>query len=394
GTRSARWEDGLRRILGAGVVAGAVTIWFGFDTGLLTRLSSASTTSLEQHLITTLRNPGAPGMDTAEQAAAAVPTLSGPLASLLGASQWLNAQPLQPADLRGKVVLVNFWTYSCINCLRVLPHVRAWAEKYKDRGLVVIGVHTPEFAFEKDVANVRTALVSLGVNYPVAVDNDFGLWQAFDNEAWPALYFIGADGRVRHQVLGEGEYEQSERVIQQLLSDANGAPVANDIVAISGNGPQAAADENDLQSGETYIGYAKGSNFASLDGVSEDVPMLYRPVPALPLNRWSLAGVWTIGSEFATLNDTSGSIAYRFHARDLHLVLGSSVPGQAVRFRVRIDGAPPGADHGSDVDAEGWGSVRAQRLYQLVRQAGPVVEHTFEIEFFEAGVRAYAFTFG
>jgi cytochrome c biogenesis protein CcdA/thiol-disulfide isomerase/thioredoxin len=395
--RSARWGDGLRRILGAAVVAGAATIWLGLDTGLLTRLSSASTNRLEQDLIATLRNEPALAMGTAAYAApepAPNPALSGPLRSLLGARQWLNTQPLRPEDIRGKVVLVNFWTYSCINCLRVLPHVRAWSEKYKDRGLVVIGVHTPEFAFEKDVANVGKASVSLGVGYPVAIDSDFGIWRAFDNQAWPALYFIGADGRVRHNVLGEGGYDQSERLIQQLLSEANGAPVASDIAAIAGEGPQAAADERNLRSAETYIGYAQATNFASPGGVREDAPSLYRAVSALPLDRWSLAGVWTIGGEFATLNGTSGSIAYRFHARDLHLVSAPPSQGHPVRFRVRIDGVPPGVDHGSDVDAEGWGTLQEDRLYQLVRQTGPVADRTFEIEFFDAGVRAYAFTFG
>ena len=390
--QSARWGDHLRRLLGAAVVAGAAIIWLGLDTGLLTRWSSASTNSLEQGLIATLRN--GPAMTLGTPAYAADPVLSAPLRSLLGARQWLNTQPLHPEDLRGKVVLVNFWTYSCINCLRVLPHVRAWTEKYKDRGLVVIGVHTPEFAFEKNVANVSKATVSLGVGYPVAIDNDFGIWRALDNQAWPALYFIGADGRIRHQVLGEGSYDQSERLIQQLLSEANGVPVSGDILAITGKGPQAAADERDLRSGETYIGYNQGSNFASPGGVSEDAPSLYRTAPALPLNRWSLAGVWTIGGEFATLNDASGSITYRFHARDLHLVMAPASPGHPIRFRVKIDGVPPGADHGFDVDAEGWGSVQEDRLYQLVRQAGPVADRTFEIEFFDAGIRAYAFTFG
>ena len=288
---------------------------------------------------------------------------------------------------------MNFWTYSCINCLRTLPHIRAWAEKYRERGLVVVSVHTPEFAFEKDVDNVGKALVGLGIHYPVAIDNDFRLWRSFGNDAWPAFYFIGADGRVRHRVPGEGSYDQSERLIQQLLSEVGGA-AAGDIVAVTGQGPQAAADEGDLRSPETYIGYAQAQNFASPGGAEEDAPRAYRPPSALPLNRWSLAGEWTIGHEFATLNEPSGSIAYRFHARDLHLVLAPPAQGHAIRFRVMIDGAPPGADHGSDVDAEGWGSVQEDRLYQLVRQTGTVRDRSFEIEFFEAGVRAYAFTFG
>jgi thiol-disulfide isomerase/thioredoxin len=322
------------------------------------------------------------------------PTSSGPLAALLGARQWLNTQPLRADDLRGKVVLVNFWTFSCINSLRALPYVREWAKKYRDRGLVVVGVQTPEFAFEKNVANVSKALISLGVNYPVAVDNDFGIWRAFSNEAWPAFYFIGADGRVKHHVLGEGGYDDSERLIQRMLSEADGTPVTSPIVAIDGTGPQAAADENDLRSGETYIGYAQAQNFASPGGAEEDAPSLYRTVSALRLNQWSLAGVWTVGSEFATLNEAAGRIAYRFHSRDLHLVLATSSQDRPIRFRITIDGAPPGADHGVDVDAGGLGSVQEDRMYQLVRQTMPVADRTFEIEFLDAGVRAYVFTFG
>ncbi|MEH2472707.1 cytochrome c biogenesis protein CcdA/thiol-disulfide isomerase/thioredoxin [Nitrobacteraceae bacterium AZCC 2161] len=391
--QSVRWSDGFRRVLGAAVVAGAATIWLGADTGLLTRLSSAGTNVLEQGLIAALRR--APVSATAQAAAHAAPAfaLPAPLSSLFDKRQWLNAQP-RPEDLRGKVVLVNFWTYSCINCLRTLPHIRSWAEKYRDRGLLVIGVHTPEFAFEKNVANVRTASVSLGVGYPVVIDNDFAIWRAFDNQAWPAIYFIGADGRVRHHTLGEGGYEQSEKLIQQLLSEAGSAPVVKDITGIRAEGAQAAADERNLGSAETYIGYRQASNFASPGGIREDVPSLYGAGPALSLNTWSLAGNWTVGGEFATLNKAPGGISYRFHARDLHLVLGPAIQGQPVRFRVKIDGQPPGADHGFDVDAEGLGSVRENRLYQLVRQAGPVMERTFEIEFLDAGVQAYAFTFG
>ncbi|MDB5563814.1 MAG: redoxin protein [Tardiphaga sp.] len=391
--QSVRWSDGLRRVLGAAVVAGAATIWLGADTGLLTRLSSAGTNILEQGLIVALRQ--APVSATAQAAEPAAPTatLPAPLSSLFEVRQWLNAQP-RPEDLRGKVVLVNFWTYSCINCLRTLPHIRSWAEKYRDRGLVVIGVHTPEFAFEKNVANVRTASASLGVGYPVVIDNDFAIWRAFDNQAWPAIYFIGADGRVRHHTLGEGGYEQSEKLIQQLLSEASGAPVVKDITGIRAEGAQVAADEANLGSAETYIGYRQASNFASPGGIREDIPSHYGAGPALRLNKWGLAGDWTVGGEFATLNKASGGISYRFHARDLHLVLGPAVQGQPIRFRVKIDGKPPGVDHGFDVDAEGWGSVREDRLYQLVRQAGPVMERTFEIEFLDAGVQAYAFTFG
>jgi thiol-disulfide isomerase/thioredoxin len=319
---------------------------------------------------------------------------SGPLSALFEAHQWLNTQPLRAEDIRGKVVLVNFWTFSCINCLRILPHVRAWAEKYKIRGLIVIGVHTPEFAFEKDVGNVSKALLSLGVSYPVAIDNDFRIWRAFDNEAWPALYFIGADGRIRRHVFGEGEYDQSERLIQQLLSEADAPPITSASVAVNGVSTEAAPDEGDLRSPETYIGYAQATNFASPGFVSQNVSRVYKMPSALPLNHWSLAGVWTISGEYAVLNNAPGTIAYRFHARDLHLVLARSSQGHPIRFRVTIDGQPPGADHGYDVDADGWGTLGDDRLYQLVRQAGKVVDRTFEIEFLESGVRAYAFTFG
>lgn len=392
--QSARWGDELQRVLGVAVVAGVAVIWLGLDVGLLTRLSSASTNLLEQRLITVARDISESEMIKTAHAATSASPLSGPLRSLLGAPQWLNTQPLQAEDLQGKVVVVNFWTYSCINCLRSLPHIRAWAERYKDQGLVVIGVHTPEFAFEKNVANVSKASASLGVTYPVAIDNNFGVWRAFSNQAWPALYFIGADGRIRHRVLGEGHYEQSEQLIQKLLSESSNAPVSKKIIAVDGEGPQAAPDIRNLRSPETYIGYRQANNFSSPGGIAEDTSRLYRAASTLTLNRWSLAGVWTVGSEFASLNDTPGSIRHRFHARDLHLVLGPSTQGHPIRFRITIDGAPPVTNHGSDVDAEGWGTVREERLYQLVRQSGTVNDRTFEIEFYDAGVRAYAFTFG
>jgi thiol-disulfide isomerase/thioredoxin len=320
-------------------------------------------------------------------------TPSAPLDKLLSARQWINTEPLRAEDLRGKVVLVNFWTFTCVNWLRTLPYVRAWAEKYKDRGLVVVGVHTPEFSVEKDVANVTRASASLGVGYPVAIDNDYAIWRAFDNYAWPANYFVDASGRVRHHVLGEGSYDLSERWIQQLLSEADGAPAGGGLVTVSPKGPEVAADEQNLESPETYVGYAKATNFLPVGGAREDAPSLYRTPATLPLNYWSLAGVWTIGGESVALGDSRGSIAYRFHSRDVNLVL-TAPEGRPVRFRVKIDGAPPAADHGTDVDAEGWGSVQEPRLYQLVRQTRPIEDRTFEIEFLEPGVRAFVFTFG
>jgi cytochrome c biogenesis protein CcdA/thiol-disulfide isomerase/thioredoxin len=386
--RSTQWGDHVRRVLGAAVVAGAAVVWLGLDTGALTSWSSARTDRLERALIGAFESTPA----AAAPAAPAAP-LSGPLGALAGAP-WLTARTLGPDELRGKVVLVNFWTYSCINCLRALPYVRAWATRYGPRGLVVIGVHTPEFAFEKDVANVRRAASALGVGYPVALDNDFRIWRAFGNQAWPARYLIGPDGRVRQRVLGEADYAQTERLIQALLAEAGSAPVSPEAAAIDGAGAQAAADLDNLRSPETYVGYRQASSFASPGGIREDEPTLYRGRLELPLNHWSLAGVWTVGGEFATLGGPSGAIAYRFHARDLHLVMGPSANGEPIRFRVTIDGRPPGADHGVDVDAEGWGSVLDARLYQLVRQSGAVGERTVEIQFFTPGARAYVFTFG
>src|ERR1700677_664128 len=335
-----------------------------------------------------------PSIANANTAYAAGDEPSGPLRTLFEAQQWLNTKPLRAQDIRGKVVLVNFWTYSCINCLRILPHVRAWAQKYHSRGLAVISVHTPEFAFEKDVGNVSKALLSLGVSYPVAIDNDFRIRRAFDNAAWPALYFIGADGRIRRHVFGEGEYDQSERLIQQLLSEADATPITSASGAVNGVSTEAAPDQGDLRSPETYIGYAQATNFASPGFANQNVSRVYKTPSALRLNHWSLAGVWTISGEYAVLNNAPGTIAYRFHARDLHLVLAGSSQGHPIRFRVTIDGQPPGADHGYDADADGWGTLGDDRLYQLVRQAGKVVDRTFEIEFLESGVRAYAFTFG
>jgi thiol-disulfide isomerase/thioredoxin len=327
-------------------------------------------------------------------AARANATTSAPLSALKSAKPWLNASPLGAADLRGKVVLVNFWTYSCINSLRPLPYLRAWAEKYRERGLVVIGVHAPEFGFEKDLANVRRAIAMNGVSYSVALDDDLTIWRAFGNEGWPGFYFIDADGRVRRHTVGEGGYAEAEKLIQRLLGEIDGAPGDQAIAEIPGEGAQAAPDWGNLRSPETYIGHAQARMFASPGGVRKDVSSSYAAPSALSLNQWSLVGDWTVGGEFATLDAPSGGVRYRFHARDLHLVLGAAADGRPVRFRVTIDGVAPDADHGSDVDAEGWGTLREDRLYQLVRQSGPVRDRTFEIEFSEPGARAYAFTFG
>jgi len=319
--------------------------------------------------------------------------VEGPAPSLDGAVEWLNSPPLSMEALKGKVVVVDFWTYSCINCLRAIPYVRAWADKYRDKGLVVIGVHAPEFAFEKNIANVKAAVERLKIDYPVAIDNNYAIWRAFDNQYWPAHYFIDAQGRVRHHHFGEGDYEGSERVIQQLLAEAGATDVPTQTVSVQASGAQAAPDMRDDQSPETYVGYGRAEHFASSGGAAPDVSHVYA-LGALRLNEWGLAGDWTVSEERATLNQQDGSIAYKFHARDLHLVLGPGADGKPVRFRVTIDGLPPGDSHGAEVDAQGDGTVTSERLYQLVRQSGPIGDHVFSIQFLDPGVRAYAFTFG
>ena len=318
----------------------------------------------------------------------------GQFPSLGGATEWLNSQPLTPAGLRGKVVLIDFWTYTCINWLRTLPYVRAWAEKYKDQGLVVIGVHTPEFAFEKNVDNVRRAAKEMRIEYPIAIDSDYAVWRAFKNNYWPALYFIDAQGRIRHHQFGEGEYEQSEKVIQQLLAEAGSAAIGRELVSVDARGVEAAADWGNLRSPENYVGYERTENFASPGGAVLNKRHVYAVPARLGLNQWALSGDWTVEKQAAVLNKANGRIAYRFHARDLHLVMGPAARGTSVRFRVLIDGQPPGAAHGVDVDEQGNGTVTEQRLYQLIRQPQPIADRQFEIEFLDPGVEAYAFTFG
>jgi cytochrome c biogenesis protein CcdA/thiol-disulfide isomerase/thioredoxin len=466
--RSLGAGEWIRRGLGVAVLCGVVAIAFGLDTGFLTRVSLASTASVEQSLVdkvpmndandsapsSVVMKPdadvmmsgsdamkggmkggammsgsdamkGAPAMmngsdamkggpammngpdamkggpsmammmkaKPAVAAAEALP-IEGQAPSLSGAVEWLNSPPLTNEALRGKVVLVDFWTYSCINCLRAIPYVRAWAEKYKDQGLVVIGVHAPEFAFEKNIDNVRQAIKDLKIDYPVAIDNDYAIWRAFNNSYWPAHYFIDAQGRIRHHHFGEGEYDQSEKIIQQLLAEAGKSDVARDIVQVNAQGAQAAADMNDVKSPETYVGYTRAENFASPGGAVDDKRQVYAIAPQLALNQWALAGDWTIGGERAVSNEANARIAYRFHARDLHLVLGPAADGKPVRFRVTIDGNAPGADHGADIDEHGNGTVSEQRLYQLVRQSKPDADRQFEIEFLDPGAQAFAFTFG
>jgi len=320
--------------------------------------------------------------------------LEGELPSLAGATGWLNSPPLTVAGLRGNVVLVNFWTYTCINWLRQLPYVRAWAGKYSGQGLVVLGVHTPEFAFESDVDNVSRAVREMRIEYPVAIDNDYAVWSAFGNHYWPALYFADADGLIRHHHFGEGEYQQSEMVIQQLLAEAGTAGAGHELVSVNARGTEAPADWATLKSPENYTGYQRTENFASPGGAVLGRRHAYTAPAELRLNHWALSGDWTMEEQAAALNEADGQIAYRFHARDVHLVMGPAVPGTSVRFRVLIDGQPPAAGHGIDVDVEGNGTVTEQRLHQLVRQPGHITDRTLEITFLDPAVQAYAFTFG
>jgi len=388
--RSLGAGEWIRRALGVLVLAGVAAIALGLDTGLLTRLSTAQTSGLEQSLLEKVSL----GRKTQSVAVAGsnLP-VEGTMPELKGAVLWLNSPPLTREQLRGKVVLVDFWTYSCINCLRALPYVEAWSKKYQDQGLVVIGVHAPEFAFEKIEGNVRRAVQDLGVTYPVALDNNLAIWQAFNNQYWPANYFIDAQGRIRHHHFGEGEYDQSERVIQQLLREAGNGDVPDGIVDPRAQGVQAAAmPQNADMSPETYAGYGRGSNFAA-GPVTADQPADYKTPYPLQLHQWGFAGRWTIGEEKSTLDAPGGKITFRFHARDLHLVLGPGDGGKPVRFKVTLDGQAPAAAHGADTAADGSGTVTNQRLYQLIRANG-AGDHTFVIEFLDPGVEVFAFTFG
>ena len=326
---------------------------------------------------------------------AAVPLpIEGEMPSLSGATTWLNSPPLTAAGLRGKVVLVDFWTYTCINWLRTLPYVRAWAEKYREHGVVVIGVHTPEFPFEHDLENVRRAVQDMRVFYPIAIDNDYAIWDAFNNHYWPALYLVDAQGRIRAHHFGEGAYEQSEMMLQHVLAEAGTGGIAPELVSVDAQGVEAAADWSDLRSPENYLGDARTENFASPGGAVVDQRHVYTAPARFSLNQWALAGEWTVGEQAVALHTANGRIAYRFHARDLHLVMGPAARGTSVRFRVFLDGQAPGEAFGSDVDEQGNGTVTEQRLYQLIRQPGPIADRHFEIEFLDAGMEAFAFTFG
>ena len=311
-----------------------------------------------------------------------------------GATGWLNSPPLSPEGLRGKVVLVDFWTYTCINWLRTLAYVRAWAEKYKADGLVVVGVHTPEFPFERNVDNITWAAKDMNVRYPIAIDSDYRVWRAFDNRYWPAVYIADAEGRIRHHHFGEGGYDECERVIQELLRDAGREGVSDDLVSVAPTGFEVQADWAQLETPETYLGYEQAQNFDSTDGVGYGEARTYGVPDPLRLNRWALSGEWTIDRGSSVLNTADGRIAFRFHARDVHLVMGPRSPGMSVPFRALLDGEPPGESHGLDVDQQGQGTLVKQRLYQLIRVAGPIQDRTFEIEFLDPGAEAFCFTFG
>ena len=389
----------IRRGLGAAVLAGAAMIALGLDTGLLTRLSASGTERFEQALLdmgggsasgeNAMAMEGGAAGDAMMMSGAASGEAPELAPSFEGGVLWLNSRPLSIEQLRGRVVLVDFWTYSCINCLRAMPYVEAWAEKYRDRGLVVIGVHAPEFAFERDPGNVRRAVRDLGVSYPVVLDNELAIWRAYGNRYWPAHYFIDANGQIRHRHFGEGDYGESERVIQRLLAEA-GYDVPTDIVNVSAGGVGAAPDNSRARTPETYIGYGRRENFASAEQRTRAVHAFETPA-SLGSNEWGLSGAWQVEREYAEVARAGGTISMRFRARDLHLVLA---PGAApVRYRVTIDGRPPGAMAGMDVNAAGEGVVREQRLYQLIRGGGEG-ERTFRIEFLDPGARAFAFTFG
>ena len=391
--RSQAVEEWIRRILGVAVLIGVIVVAFGLDRGVLTQLSGPATGRIEQSLIARLdpKLMQAPGAKASVNGV--LPDL-GVAPPLDGAVTWLNSPPLTMAQLKGKVVVVDFWTYSCINCLRSLPYVKAWAAQYADQGLVVIGVHTPEFAFEKEEANVAKAVKDLGVTYPVAVDSNWTIWKAYKNNYWPAHYFIDANGHIRHEHFGEGEYDQSEMVIRKLLAERNGKALPLGMSPIKASGAEADADWAAARSPETYLGSDKAQRFAATPAIVAGKTADYTPAASLGPDQWAFAGAWRETGEAAVADKAGARVLYRFRGRDLHMVLGPGASGQPVKFRILIDGKPPGADHGVDVDADGNGVITGQRLYQLVRQSKAAQGRVFEIEFESAGAEAFTFTFG
>jgi thiol-disulfide isomerase/thioredoxin len=367
------FEEWVRRAPSVAVIMGVVVVLTAWGTGLLTRFSVVKAAN-----------------------AASQPFVSdeGAMPDLDGAIGWLNSTPLSSKLLRGKVVLVNFWTYTCINSLRPLPYVRSWASKYHDAGFVVIGVHTPEFSFEHEPINVENVVRTLTVTFPVAIDSKTRIWQSFNNEAWPAQYLVDAKGRIRYHHFGEGDYGEIERVIQELLTENGATGLASGTTSVSGVGIEAAPDWTDERSPETYIGYRQAQNFASPEKVHRDSIQSFSAPMKLSLNHWALSGSWNVNAESAVLQAVPGKIVFRFHSRDLNLVLALAKDGKPVRFVVRVDGAAPGENSGVDTAQDGSGEIQQPRLYQLIRQKGPIVDRTFEIEFLDLGVQALDFTFG
>jgi cytochrome c biogenesis protein CcdA/thiol-disulfide isomerase/thioredoxin len=421
--RSLGVGEWVRRGLGVAVLAAVVVIAFGWDTGVLTNLSAGNTNRIEQSLLNLIHPEEAPAAPAAAVTGGAMtggamtggamtggamkggammsntahaggPPVEGDFPPLTGAVSWLNSAPLMSESLRGKVVLIDFWTYSCINCLRALPYITSWYERYKDHGLVVLGIHAPEFAFEKNESNVKRAVRDLGIKYPVALDNNYAIWQSFNNQYWPAHYFIDAKGHIRGHHFGEGDYDASEELIRQLLSEAGAHDLPPAVSNVRKEGIQASADEKHVSSPETYIGYERAQHFVSSGGFGRGEAKSYSVPENLNLNDWGLSGSWRVDAEKAVSLAAGGKIVFRFHARDLHLVLGPGIDGKPVRFRVTVDGLEPGASHGVDIDSSGAGVAREQRLYQLVRQSGDIRDRTFTIEFLDAGIQAYSFTFG
>ncbi|MEJ0008900.1 MAG: cytochrome c biogenesis protein DipZ [Steroidobacteraceae bacterium] len=395
----------VRRGLGVLVLLAVAAIGLGWDTGILTQLSLNGTNSLEQSLLEKIHPPAMAAPQVAGNAGGAMMMMApkgsggglpaeGSMPALGGAVAWLNSSPLTAEGLRGKVVLIDFWTYSCINCLRELPYIKAWAQKYGPAGLVIIGVHTPEFAFERVVGNVEKATKDLGVSYPVAVDSDYKIWSAFNNQYWPALYFIDSTGTIRHHHFGEGEYDESERIIRQLLQESGAKHLTPGLAQVSAQGVQAAASNLYQISPETYVGYERAAHFSSPQKLAKDKSAPYTVPASLSADQWALDGHWRVSEEGAVLQQPHGKIVYCFNGRDLHLVLGPTKNGGSVHFKVRLDGADPGANQGADIGADGSGVVTEQRLYQLIRLAHPGEEHTVEVEFLDSGVEAFAFTFG
>jgi hypothetical protein len=316
------------------------------------------------------------------------------LASLNGSTGWVNSSPIKSNDLRGKVVLVDFCTYTCINWMRTIPYLRAWSKKYKDQGLVTVGIHTPEFVFEQNLKNVRREIGYMNIDYPIATDNNYAVWQEFDNAYWPALYLVDATGVIRHHQFGEGGYEQIERMIQKLLIESGSEAVNHDLVDVKGIGVEAAPDWSNLKSPENYTGVERTENFMSPGGAALEMSRSYNPPANLQLNQWALSGEWTFKKQSVLLNRKNGRIVYRFHSRDLHMVMGSINGEKEIRFRILVDGKPIGSGHGVDVDDKGYGTVKGQRLYQLIRQSSPIIEREFEIEFFDEEAEVFSFTFG